>query len=111
MRDRAYYETGKPFSPQPGVIYEHADGDKYRCLNYAVRVRRNPWTDRCIASVLPVMQCVTDRPKNWTFFAHDMKIYEDGCISWGYSSEIGFFPYEECDGDLEYVNSNLKGGN
>lgn len=104
MKDFAYYETGKHFDPQPGVIYENENGENYVCLNYSLYVNRY---NR--AEVLPVMQMVTEKEKNWTLFAHDLKMYEDGKISWGFSSGIGFLPTnQKVTGGLDYVNEKLR---
>lgn len=103
MKDCAYYKTGMPFDPQPGVVYNHENGERYRCLNYAIYVNRYNH-----ASVLPAMQRVTDHNENWTLFAHDMKTYEDGCIAWGYSSGIGFLPNEPYNGDLDFINYEFQ---
>lgn len=60
----------KPFAPQPGTTYWN-QGGMYECVGAPDQAGR------------AIMRNLTS---GWTFYAHDVGMYDDGSIDWSYSS-------------------------
>lgn len=67
--------TARPFAPRAGECYEHRNGQTYQCISTAEQ-------DCCA-----VLENVRS---GWRFTAHNIVLYPDGYIEWGFSTSGRF---------------------
>ena len=82
LTEKEYYETGKPFKWRFGFEYENLNGTKYVCVS------RFPCNHPIVQSARAIL--MGGDWKVWECVVHGVRMYEDGRIDWGHSTDGSF---------------------